>query len=369
MKSLYWKLPLFLIASLGLLGAIYVGVKIYPYLTLPICGEKGELSPAVAKSYGQLSVSNESIESGSICDQVIGMENIGANRTDCSVSWVDEEGSTAFLVATRTNTCRATGENEPLKKYFFSILSENIVFSVADLSYYFMHPEVEAKFPTLNTEGIENVARHTNQYGLESLDYFVGQYAYFWGKKNDVACEDMKLDGDVMEHCRFTAINDLYPDYDAYANRMKLLLEEYKDCDAVGDKMGYDDGEYGSYYSGEVNTILSACAMTYAQENSDAYYCLDHLFGEKEEGFAGRYECVERSKNNVSVEYCDSLPSNAQGKSRMTPACYEALAWVTLDEGYCDKIEYPGNGSGEYFVAKCKDEASQLKLGEKPVLE
>ncbi|MFA6131517.1 MAG: hypothetical protein WC702_00400 [Patescibacteria group bacterium] len=367
MKSLYWKLPLFLIVSLGLLGTIYVGVKIYPYLTLPICGEKGELSPAVAKFYGQLSVSNESIESGSICDQVIGMEDVDASRTDCSVSWIDEKGSVAFLVVTRTNTCRVTGQNEPLKKYFFSILSENVVFPVADLAYYFKNPEVEAKFPTLNTEGIENVARHTEQYELEPLDYLVGQYAYFWGKKNNVACEDMELDSAIMEHCRFTAVDDLYPNYDSYANLMKTLLEEYKDCDAVDNKMGHDDGEYGSYYSGDVDTILSACAMIYAQDNGDAYYCLDHLFGE-EEGFAGRYECVERSKNNVSMEYCDSLPSNAQGESRMTPACYEALAWVTLDEGYCDKIEYLGS-TEEYFVAKCKDEVSQLKSGEKPVLE
>ncbi|MFA6024419.1 MAG: hypothetical protein WC777_04375 [Candidatus Gracilibacteria bacterium] len=359
MKSLYWKLPLFLTVSLGLLGAIWLGVTVYPNLTLPICGEKGESSPAVAKSYDQLSVSNESIESGSICDQVIGMENVDASRTDCSVSWVDEEGSTAFLVATRTNTCRTHGQKEPFKKYFFSILSENLVFPITDL----------AQFPTLNAEGMENVAHYANQYGLESLDYFVGQYAYFWGKKNDVTCEDMELNGAIMEHCRFTAINDLYPDYDAYANSVNLLLKEYKDCNAMRDKMGYDDGEYGSYYSGKVNTILSACAMTYAQENSDAYYCLDHFFGEKEEGFAGRYECVERSTNNVSVEYCDSLPSNAQDKSRMTPACYEALAWVTLDENYCDKIEYPGNGSEEYFIAQCKDEVLQLKSGEKPLLE
>ncbi|MFA6018007.1 MAG: hypothetical protein WCT28_04660 [Patescibacteria group bacterium] len=375
MKPLYKKLLLILIIVLGASSLTYAAIKVYPFTTsirnvfLEVCSERELLFPVVVKSYSQLSVSRESIESGSICDQVIGMESVDASRTDCSVSWVDEERSVAFLVATRTNTCRELGENEPLKKYFFSILFEDTVFPVHDLAYYFTNPEIDAKFPALDREDIENIARNANQYRIESLDYLIGQYVYFWGKKDGAACEDMKLDGDVLEHCRFTAINDLYPDYDAYAPDMKTLLGEYKNCDAVSEKMGHDVGEYREYYSGDINTILSACAMTYAQENNDARYCIDHFFGEKEEGFAGRYECIERSGNNVSEEYCNSLPSNKDGGSRMTPACFQSLAWVTLNEGYCDKLEYPGRGSSEYHIAECKEEVARLLSGERPKLE
>ncbi len=357
------KYFIFIGLVLSVIVAIYLpyqSVKnFFAVISLPECSEKGFQYPAISKQYTNISIDSSTTKE-SLCNVVIAMETNDSERTVCDFEKIvsDETDDLGFLTVYRENTCYLSGDFEPYKTYFYGITAKDAIYPLVDVGYFSNRPEVETDFLDLSLSEYKKVATYISNHDLPpEADFYLGQYLYFWGKKNNVSCFEMNLPDDINSHCFLSAADDLYPDYNLYQPSAEWLLNKFGSC--------RDIKSLKTPHLFHYLKAIQACAVTTAALQDEPFYCLNI------EEFAGFYPCIQKLTTPVTEQYCLDLEvqeaENKEIDSKIISNCYRAVAWQTGDENYCNFIA--GYFSlDEYFQNKCRDEVAKLKQGDFPVL-
>ncbi|MFH1252868.1 MAG: hypothetical protein V1664_00855 [Candidatus Uhrbacteria bacterium] len=362
---------------IGLFLAVVVGiyflyqpvnpVKIFLVaINLPICSEKGFEYPVINKQYTNFSI-NSLTTKESLCDAVISLETSDSERTVCNFEKIasDETDSLGFLTVYRANTCRLSGDSEPYKTYFYGLTAKDAIYHLVDVGYFSNRPEVETDFLDLSLSEYKKVATYISDHDLPpEASFYLGQYLYFWGKKNNISCFEMNLPDDINSHCFLSAADDLYPDYNLYQPSAEWLLNKFGSCrDILSFKIPHEPFHY--------SRAILACAVTTAALQDDPFYCLDKSFSGHEGEFAGLYTCVQKLTTPITEQYCLNLKDQDAEQKEIhdwtVSNCYRVFAWQTGEENYCNFVARNFN-TDEYFQNKCRDEVTRLKQGDLPVL-
>jgi len=364
------KYFIFIGLVLSVIVAIYLpyqSVKnFFAVISLPECSEKGFQYPAISKQYTNISIDSSTTKE-SLCNAVIAMEINDSERTVCDFEKIasDETDNLGFLTVYRENTCQISSEPGPYKTYFYGITAKDAIYPLVDVGYFSNKPEVETDFLDLSLSEYKKVATYISDHDLPpEADFYLGQYLYFWGKKNNVSCFEMNLLDDVNSHCFLSAASDLYPDYNLYQPSAEWLLNKFGSChDIESLKMPHEPFHYSK--------AIQSCAVTTAALQDEPFYCLHTMFNEHEGEFAGLYTCIQKLTTPITEQYClDLAAQDAHGGeigSWTIARCYRVLAWTTKDEKFCDLI-YPDWINGDGFQDRCRDEVEKIKQGDFPVL-
>jgi hypothetical protein len=347
----------------GAAAVVFVGLAVLSFFYISpifennVCGEKGIQFPAVSKSYSNTPME---LDGEDVCDQIVGLEGEGADRTSCIVGEASAERGIGFVLVQRENLCRESGSRSPLRTNFYGVTFENFLYPLFDVGYYSNTPERETEFVDFEKGDFEKLAESLVVHGDEKLNFYIGQYIYYWTKSKDLTCYDLELPGVVQNHCFLSAAEDLYPDLESFSKPVESLLDEYGNCRAL-----QLSDEYNYYHSPD---IYAACAMYASAELGKVFDCFNAYFGEGEEEFSQRYQCVINSNYELTQDYCADLTEDKDESEQVfsftQKRCYAALAWQSKDGDYCELISSMNESSEEYYEERCAEEVERIVGGE-----
>jgi len=199
-----------IIFSMNVFGVFKFAVSFMSESQLPVCEGKGGggESPAISieSSYWYLNFVKDDINSGKLCEQIIGLENIAPERTKCSIFWIDESKTSALLNVSRTAACRDQFDKDTIPvEYFFALVSEEKIFDFKKGRTYFEHD----KFPVIDNQVLKELVSYIDQYPetgdvLSKLRNELGSFVFYYGQNNDSECGAFGLPEEILEACLAT---------------------------------------------------------------------------------------------------------------------------------------------------------------------
>lgn len=329
-----------LLALIGFLGLVAISIAIaylvtYFNVQLPMCGEKGVSSSAIEEQFETERFAISGVNERGICAEILALEGDDVDRVTCTVDTVSEQHDVKFVSVIYKNTCRENGL-KPLERKYYGVLTDGFLYPIFDLTYFMTHPDeqmldekIADGFITINQNVFEDVARYADQIDDSTLHYRLGQYIYYWGKIRGIQCTDMNVPESIQTYCLMSAVEDLYPNYDAYEPSMSILHTQFAyDCRDMQKnlKQGNDIYESCANYDAAQYGNIVHCFLAYPDSDDD----IDIL------------ECAQRANDVLSEAYCDQLDAGLISDIlfAQTPGkCYIAAAMQEHDVNICQKIE------------------------------